>query len=209
MSVTIGDTSPIDTCAWCETVFQVRDSPRDNYCSHDCYYRDKGQGALNQLKSDHKICATCFRYIKQVSAPEETWVEEKADRVETALNHGGELTDGPDGEITLDATDCSNTRHTQAESIVGYQYPTENTKYLYGNSGKWICSCGNVETHKRDDILEQLDLDVTVSLLLQRLSDLYDKGAIQNAPTQQTFTDEFDTEELNWQYAIGKALYDQ
>lgn len=207
MSVQIGDTVHIRHCSWCEKQFKTTDSPRDEHCSHECFYKDRGEGALNQLASDHKICASCYRYIKSISKPEQSWLEEKADRVETALNHGGELTNGPNGQLTLDARFCSNTRHTDTESIIGYQHPTPETDYLYGNSGKWICSCGNVEVHEHDDILANLDIETTITLLLARLRDLYYKGAIRKAPTESVFFEAFDTDKKNWKHAVGKALH--
>jgi len=178
MSTTIGDTVDIRSCDWCDDKFQAGQSPREQHCSHDCFYNDKGQGALNQLESDHKLCATCFRYIKTVSTPEQSYLEDKADRVGTAVNHGGELYGGDDGELTLDATECSNTRHTAAQSIIGYQYPTQDTDYLYGNAGKWICSCGSVETNERDATLESIELEVTITNLCDRLSRLSRQGAV-------------------------------
>jgi len=207
MSTQLGSQVHIRNCDECSKAFKTVDSPREYHCSHECYYLDKGQGALNQLKSDHKICATCFRYIKSVHAPKQSWLEKKADRVDTAIQHGGEYVKGPNGQLTLDATECSNSRHTSTESIIGYQYETPHTDHLYGESGKWICECGNVETYARDDVLEQLDLDTTKELLIQRLFDLYDKGAIQERITPDVFYEAFSSEDMNWRYAIGKALH--
>jgi len=207
MSTTLGQEYHILGCDWCEEQYIKQESPRDEYCSHDCFYKDKGDGAINQLESDHKLCATCFRYIKTVSTPEQSYLEDKADRVETAINHGGELYGGPNGELTLDATDCSNTRHTAAQSIIGYQYPTEDTDFLYGNSGKWICSCGCVDTHERDETLAQLELDVTITNLCDRLSRLSQQGAVGGDFSEHRFLEAFEASERNWKYSIGYGLY--
>jgi len=207
MSATIGDFVHIHTCDVCETQFKTDSSAYEEYCGPECYYKARGKGALNQLENEHKICAACFRPIKTVHEASQGFKDRKADKVDTALDHGAELTAGPDGEVTLDLTDATNARHTHAEAIIGYQYPTTHTDYLYGNSGKWICECGNVDTHKRQDILAEMDLEATIGHLLCRLDELYAKGAIDRAPDSHVFEQAFAAEALNWELAIGKALY--
>lgn len=202
MSVQIGDEVYIRHCQECNEAFKATDSPREQHCSHECYYLDRGEGALNQLASDHTVCSSCFKYIKSISTPEQSWLDDKADWVGTVLDHGGEYTDSDD-EIVLDATDAAEKRFTSADSIVGYQFPTEHTDYL---EGKWICECGNGNIHERDEVLAGLELETTITLLLTRLQEFYDKGAIHAPPTERVFFDTFDEDERNWKLAVGKCL---
>jgi len=199
----------IDSCNRCGKQYKSKDSPRDGHCSHDCFYKDRGEGALNQIASDHRICATCFRLIKSVSNPDESYIQDRKDWRRIIMDYGGDLYGDSDFDKVLDATDVTtSTRITASESIIGFQYPTEHTEYLHANSGRWMCQCGAVDTNNREDILASLELETTIAMLLARLTELAQSGAISDTPNTETFVDVFDPQELNWEYAIGKALYE-
>ena len=94
--------SDVITCGECDSEIDKDVAIRDTYCSRDCFYRGKGQKALKAIKSDHTLCATCFRFIKCVEKP--PW--------------GTELKiEGPQGRAD---------ESVKKDCLVGYQYPTEH-----------------------------------------------------------------------------------
>jgi len=212
-----GQDPETDVCGVCDDEYEIPSAAPRGYCSDECYYAEKGNAALRQIDSDHTLCASCFRYIKTTSAPSQTWLEDRSDKVQTALDNGGSLESDESGQLTLDVTDATDTRQTAAGSIVGFQHTTEHTSWGSdiretdcGNElvyQRWICSCGNVDVGERDEILASLDLQDTLTNLLQRLYELNSRGAIGGDFDHTEFLDAFDKEDLNWSYAIGRGLY--
>lgn len=78
--------SPTDqTCGYCGGPASV---PIEGaFCSRRCYRRHRGTKLLDQLRSDHQICATCFGRVKTV-AP----IHRGPDDVEEGLQYPTEKT---------------------------------------------------------------------------------------------------------------------
>jgi hypothetical protein len=206
----------IDSCVECGNQFKVQDSPRPNHCSEQCFYEDRGSGALNALKTDHKLCATCFKYIKKTYCPSADFLEELSSFEHRALQRSGKITNGPDGELQLDITGVDGSTRplgirkdgsTREFVYIGRQYPTQHTRYLYGSSGPWVCECGNVDLSEHNELLANQDTEGMVLALLDRLREFYEKGAIQQEPQRGVFFEYFDERDADLRTSVGAALY--
>lgn len=229
MATTIGDVTPVRHCDDCETTFRPdknphrhcgecgtgfnpRESPREQHCTDECFYADRGEGALNQLASDHRLCNTCFKYVKSTHRPSTDFLEEAASKEQNAIDAGGEYAD-QDGTVVLDVTEARTKRHPGIETDHGYcyigmQYPTTHTRYLHGSSGKWVCECGNVDLGHHNDLLARVDYGETVACLLSRLGEFFEKGAIQESPTESVFYEWLEKDDYGLETAVGAALHE-
>lgn len=217
MPVTIGDTAGrILDCDTCGNSYETRNSPHKEYCSDECYYKDRGQNAFNQLSTDHKLCASCFRYVKTTYCPDADFLEELSSFEHRALQRRGKITDGPDGELRLDITSVDGSTRpigirkdgsTREFCYIGRQYPTEHTRYLYGTSGPWVCECGNVDLSEHNELLAKQDAERMVLALLDRLREFYEKGAIQREPDREMFFEYYSERDADLTTAVGASLY--
>lgn len=206
----------------CEETFTEGTAIRSRFCSLDCFYRDKGRTALNQIESDHRFCATCFRQVKTTSEPSEDWTDRGASPMDAALANGAVLANA-DGEITLDATECSDARPTATDSAVGYQYPTENTTFVVDTADAtgpyrhltrtWGCRCGNVDLGERHGVLEDVEIDTMLPSLWRCLVTLVEAGAIGsddvdvNAQLKERLLRGAREHWRDWEFTIGYTLY--
>jgi hypothetical protein len=173
------DHAETNTCEHCETEYPAHTQVR-GFCSVGCFYRHKGANILDEIRRDHRLCATCFRQIKTVMPP------------------------------AKDAPECA----------IGQQYQTEHTVWGVDDVGsdayrpldrqRWSCECGTVDPSERDDIIEQVELDDNgiVGDLLQTLRFLERSGAIDRRPSKQRLFEALREEWRDWEYAIGRALYE-
>ena len=185
------------------------------YCSTDCLQRDKGAGVLRKIVHDHRWCATCFRPIKEVTQPPNRWVEDKASKVQAALDAGAEL-ESVGGDLTLDATACESTRPTATDAVVGTQHQTEHTVWATDDIGerlgdrrlrqRWACECGNIDPSHRDEILEDVELDQLVARLFRCLEDLEAEGTIHRRPDKNALFSSLREAWRDWELAVGRAL---
>jgi len=189
---TTENTPIVETCEQCEDSFEVHDSPRPNHCSDECYYTDKGDKALNQIESDHTVCASCHTRIKTIEKP-------------------------PKGTtVNIPPSDHEQATQTTSNVLIGYQYQTEDTRKYDDAQGdgatavfytRWSCECGTVDPNQRDDILEAVDLKATIKNLCERLYDLSRQDAIGGSFSHTRFLEAFQKDERNWAYATGFGLY--
>ena len=209
---TIGDVAGyIRHCNTCSTAFDTNDSPHEEHCSRECYFEEKGEGALNQLASDHKLCSSCFRYVKSTHCPSTDFLEDRASKVRNALNAGGEYSE-VDGKVVLDVRGARTKRQPGIETERGYcyigmQYPTTHTRYLHGSSGRWVCECGNVDLGHHNEVLAGVDYESTVACLLSRLVEFYEKGAIQESPSESVFYEWLEKDGVGLETAVGASLH--
>jgi len=203
-------------CQTCSEGFDAYESPRDNHCTHKCFYADKGENALNRLRTDHKLCSSCFRYVKAVHCPDKDFLKEASSLEGRAIKKGATYTDAPDGSLLLDITPVyTNTRPPglrkdgiQSEfCYIGRQYPTEHTRYLYGTSGPWICECGNVDLQHHNEVLARQDYESVVGALARRLKEFYDKGALSHEPDLSVFFEYVEERDADLATSVGAALY--
>lgn len=186
-----------DTCehADCDAEFVVEHAIRGNYCSAECFYRHKGANVLDEIRRDHRLCATCFRQIKSVERP------------------GGV-------SLKVEPPDHEGAAGGVRETIIGRQYPTEHTTwgldvhqlddYVILDRTRWSCECGTVDPSERDDIIEQVELDDNgiVGDLLETLHFLERSGAIDRRPSKQRLFEALREEWRDWEFAIGRCLYE-
>jgi len=179
-----------DDCKHCGDKIDVFYTP--GYCSEDCFYIHKGRKALNQVESDHTICATCHTPIKTIEKPPES----------VSLN--------------IPPSDHTQSNGLTENVLIGYQYQTEHTKRYDDAQGaganaifytRWSCDCGTVNPNERDDILETVDLNKTVRNLCERLYDLCEKDAIGGSFSHTRFLERFSKQERNFAESVGYGLY--
>jgi len=187
---------PKNTCEHCGDVHPVNElfqpDTHGNYCDKECYFTHKGEKALNQIESDHTVCASCHKTIKSIEKPPKG----------TTLN--------------IPPADHKQATQTTSNVLIGYQYQTESTERYADGKGegptavfytRWSCECGTVDPNERDDILEAVDLQATVKNLCKRLYDLSRQDAIGGSFNHTRFLDAFEKDERNWAYAVGFGLY--
>ena len=168
---------------------------KGSFCSEACWYRHKGHRALDQIASDHRWCATCFRQIKTVIRPPDS----KSVDVEGPI-HEGRTDAGP------------------KDVLVGWQFQTEHTawglddvsddEYRTLDRQRWSCKCGNVDPSARDDILEGVEIETIVTDLLRCLTHLAAHGGLSREPDPDRLFAALREHWRDWEYAIGRALYE-
>lgn len=177
------------TCSHCNEEYNDVEKVEGSFCSHQCYYRNKGQKALSQIESDHRWCATCFREVKT------TWK--------------------PSKKLVIGPADHEQDVHYK-DVLIGYQHPTENMVWATDDTGegaerreyqRWGCRCGNIDLSSRDEILEAVEIDQLVARLYWCLDSFASKDALDASPDKDELFDALREEWRDWEYAIGRALY--
>jgi len=178
----------------------------DEFCSTECYHRHKGANIQRQIRTDHTRCATCYAERKKTSHPSEDWKHKHESPVELVLQSDGQYHD-VDGEIALDATQAPNRKPTATDSIIGFEYLTENIEYANGFS---YCKCGNVRHSTESEELRNIELQEVIVNLWGLLKDYYDKGQFgDNKPDKQVLFDTLKESDMDFELSIGKAVYGQ
>jgi len=142
--------------------------------------------------------------------------------MDTALANGAMLTNG-DGEITLDATECSDARPTATDSAIGYQYPTKHTTFVVDSldvtgphrhlTRTWGCRCGTVDLGERHDVLENIEIDTMLPSLWRCLVTLVEADAIgpddvaPNAQLKERLIRGAREHWRDWEFIIGYTLF--
>lgn len=171
-------------------------SPKNDTCGKEaCHLRHRGAKALNQIDSDHCICSTCFRVIKEVEHP--PWGTDL-------------MVEGPRGR---------DDESLKQDCLVGYQYQTENTvwgtddfsnpddPYRSLDRQRWSCVCGTVDPAERDDILEAVDLQTTIQSLHHTLRDLSNRDVIGGSYSWPRLREAIRDHGRDWELVVGYALY--
>lgn len=183
-------------CERCGDPIVEANAVKGSFCSGTCWYRHKGRKILDQIESDHRWCATCFRQIKTVLKPP---ISDSID-VE-GPDHAGRVDTGP------------------KDVLVGWQFATEHTtwglddvaddEYRTLDRQRWSCECGNVDPSERDDILEDVEIDVVLQNLYYCLQGMAETGALTDAPDWSRMRDAAREHWRDWEYVIGHALYER
>jgi len=181
-------------CGHCEATFPQSTAIADAYCSRRCYYRDKGQGILDDLEHDHTICSTCFATLKETSHPGD-------DRLERA------------GVSPL-----------VREAFVGFEHHTEHARNAAdappaaerdalgvlretATHAPTACQCGAIE-RDRDETVERVEGASVLLNLWGQLARLFSQGAIDTAPSKDRLFDGLrEAGERDWAFAIGYSLH--
>lgn len=181
-----------DECKWCNE--QITEWYAPGYCSEECYYKERGDRALNNLRHDHRFCASCGSKLKSI----EPVPDEKKIKIEA-----------PDHKNRPDEGEIRNTH-------IGYQYLTPNAEIsekeyhideyssiIHTGTG---CKCGNTDTRYIDKDLQEIELKETLVNYVKRFREIEREGQINQRITKDTFFRVFKTTG-DLEYALGKALY--
>lgn len=183
--------TPQERCKECENQIEEYYSP--GYCSERCYYKHKGDKALNLLRHDHRICASCGNFLKEIEAPTDSY---------------DLYVQGPDGEP--DENQLKN-------CLVGYQHLTPNAEWVEKerqSADEYIpligtgtgCECGITDTKEIDPDLQELELAKVLSNYVKVFYELYREGQLDQRINKDVFFSEFKASN-DLQYALGCALY--
>jgi len=177
---TLYDHVDTETCNHddCETTFAVEHAIRGNYCSAGCFYRQKGANVLARIRQDHRLCATCFRQIKTVTPPPKR------------------------------APECAIGTQHQTEHTVWGVDDVSDDPYVTLDRQRWSCECGAVDPSERDAILEDVEIEAAVPNLLRTLHFLDRSGQIDRRPSKERLFNALREAWRDWEYAIGRALYE-
>lgn len=182
------NTHPTETyqCETCGGQTPAHAIVAGSFCSTECYARHRGQKLLNILEHDHRFCFTCFARLKTTERPSEQWTMDKASRVKSALDQGGEFAPGPRGRLVLDATRCEYNKTVDIQQIIGFQYGTKDATrgviedqiddYLVIEREGLICTCGNTHHRNRETVIQHSDIKVVARNLLHSLEVLRREG---------------------------------
>jgi len=210
--MSVQSTTSTDECKQCDA--KLDDFYAPGYCSETCYYRQQGDTKLNLLRHDHRLCANCGRWLKEVHKPPEGWIEDCHSIVEHALDHGGEIRSEA-GQLVLDITDCPTTRRTAADSVVGYQTRTKNSRIVEKEFTKESfqrtfrmgtgCVCGSTDTRTTDDTLQGLEMATVLANYVYRFRELEREGQHSDRIDKDAFFNAYQNT-ADMQYALGKAF---
>jgi len=203
-------------CVYCGGERTPGGGVRGSFCSNACHYKHKGEKAVNILRHDHRLCASCGRWVKEVSRPDDEWKHERASAVETVLNNGGEYHNVDGVGIALDATAASDTRPTATEQVIGFQYATENATHVekeypideyrvhYGTG--LGCACGMTNTRETDNILRGVELASVLANYVVVFRELEREGQLDQRISKDRFFNTF-RETRDIEHAVGKGLH--
>lgn len=157
--------------------------------------------ALKNIKTDHKICATCGNQVKITSHPSEEWVKDRSQKHERLLDNGGEIKQ-VDGELTIDLTECYQQFFADPQAIIGFQYTTEHA--VDGQYGI-ECECGNVDLGSEQGILRSSRWKQVLENIVDRLHEKEREGRLNaRIPRKRFYQLVRKTGDI--EYSVGKAL---
>ena len=202
-------------CAYCEGDRDIHASVAGSYCSTECYHAHQGDKALNIVRNDHRLCATCLSFIKSIERPDDEWVNEHKTREQFALEIGG-LFHNKQGQSVLDLTNCNDELRTQRESVVGYQYRTENAetvvkefdgpdKYSRTKQTGTACKCGNTNPRESVETLRESDPATVLKNTVFTFWQLESEGKIDSRLNKDVFFSTY-KETRDFEYSLGRAL---
>lgn len=204
------------TCAYCDGDRDADSSVKGSFCSSECYYKHKGDKALNILRHDHRLCPSCGRWLKTVETPSSEWINDHGSALHVALDNGGEIT-SRNGQQILDATECSDVQPTQVDAIKGVQDRTEHAEsavkefegqaedsriYRLGTG----CECGITNPTERDSDLQTVELEVVLANYVKRCRELEAEGQLSERIDKGVFFQTY-KESRDLLFSLGKALY--
>lgn len=204
-------------CSYCDGDRDPYASVAGSFCSTECHTKHRADKALNVVRNDHRICASCLRFVKTVESPDDEWVNEHKSRSQFALRVGG-LFHNKCGESVLDLTHCPDEQRTQRESIRGYQYRTENAETAVievEGPHKWSrvkqtgtsCRCGNTDPSETIDILQECEPAVVLANHVNTFRRLEAEGKIDKRINKDVLFETF-RETRDLMLALGRALHE-
>lgn len=191
MSVTT--TPETDVCEYCDGEFSLPND-RPNHCDDACYFRDKGDGVLNRLRSDHRICGTCYGTIKTIEPAPPRYVK------------------GPDHAVREDSGPVQITDGIQyATDRMTYGVdefrPVETDEWTAIEATRWSCVCGAVDPTDEHGIIQATLYMTAATNLMRALADAYRRDAIPDEPDPAVIREALTAPWRGVEYAVGKAVY--
>lgn len=95
--------------------------------------------------------------------------------------------------------------HTIKESIIGFEYYTEN---IQKEGGFAYCKCGNVGHFSEHEFLRDIEYNTVVKNLARLLVSYYNEGQIHDKPNARTLAKQLSKESTISQ-AIGASIYER
>lgn len=213
-------------CATCNDLYDEDEKVEGSFCSERCYYRKQGDKALDRVRADHRVCASCGGWVKEIDRPSSDWEEKKGSKMEVALEHGAELRSADEpirlahsGNCTivgtvLDATECTDA-HT-ISGLIGYQHGTvEAESVVREREGpdQWTtllemrigCQCGNTDLSTTDEALREAALPRSLSNHVFTFWRLERDGALPDRLDKDRFFSYY-KETRDFEYALGRGL---
>lgn len=204
-------------CSYCGDDRDIHASVAGSFCSEDCYHKHQADKALNVVRNDHRICASCLRFIKSVERPDEEWVNEQNSRRQHALNNGA-IWHTKNGMQVFDITRCPDKQRTQTESVIGFQYRTENAetvvkelegpdRYSRIKQTGTACKCGNTNPSERVEVLQESEPATVLANHFITFRRLYSEGKVDSRINKDVLFETF-RETRDLQLSLGRALHD-
>ena len=178
------------TCRHCNGSHDATATVGGSFCSERCLYRHRGEKALRRIAADHRYCATCFRQLKTVDRPD--------DRV---------LEDAGVSKLTRSAFVGLQSRTEHAVDGVDEREPVGAVRDRPIKFTRTSCECGTVDPSDRHAVLRELDPKQTVQSLWACLVALERDGTLQKRPSKDAYLQALRETDLDWAYAVGRALY--
>lgn len=203
-----------DECKHCDDEIDTYYAP--GYCSEACYHKHQADKALDVVRQDHTLCATCLSPLKEVEPPSDDWNHEHGSHTQVALKHGAEYHNVDDIGISLDVTECYRANPTSVDSVIGYQYrkPTAETvikeidgpdKYTRIKQTGTGCSCGQTNPSVSDNDLKDTDPARILSNYVKMFRYLKRTDQANYDLDKDVFFETF-KETRDWDLALGKAI---
>jgi len=173
------------TCSYCGETTEDYFSP--GYCSEQCYFREKGEKALNTVRTDHTRCSSCGRIRATTSPPKPE--EAFATVVDGAFNR-------VDGDVTYDAFGQDESQ----QAAIGFRHPTDAEE-------QGICECGTMgkQGEGHFDVLNGVATDAYLLRLRDQIKEACIEGQRETWPARGDLLRIYhDTQDL--EYAVGRAL---
>ena len=203
-----------EQCKHCDEIIDEFHTP--GYCSDECYHKHKADKALDVIRHDHTLCATCLTPLKQVESPTEDWSHEKGSTTQVALQNGAEYHYVDGVGFSLDATECYRANPTSVDSVIGFEYrepdaetvireidgPDEWTRIEQTGTG---CSCGQTDPSISDNDLKDTDPARILANYVKMFNYLKRTGKTSKSLDKDVFFETF-KETRDWDYALGKAI---
>jgi hypothetical protein len=187
----------------CQSTFTPTDAVGGSYCSADCYYREKGAGLIEKIRSDPDHCGTCFKPTK-TGGTDPT----KLHRSCRAAYAG--RTDGPvcpDCRAIYDRTEYLRERPV-GDKLVRAEDADLDHRPVYRYD--WGCGgCGSTDPNDTHRILQTGGrvIERRRDDLFRCLSRLAEKGAIDGRPSYDRLLAAYREHPSDWAYQAGWAVY--
>lgn len=167
------------SCAYCGGTRSLTETVEGSYCSERCYYREKGEGAMNRVESHSRFCDSCYAPVRDV--------EPIPDRVRPDADGFQYRT--PNTTIGVD--DIGRDRYDRLE----------RTRWSCGNCGAVDPDGGPIAE------CQNAALGEAIGNLFRALNWLYEREAIPERPGWDAYVEALRAYPRDAAFAVGKSVY--